>query len=208
MLLPEPSFDGQTTTYHLREQSIHAIRQYSKFYQNNSTNPLLNALNSNNYQHGQTSSYTTNNAVVNNNNAMPPNANVATTTNNGPPNASLFAIPAGSGMHQNTLSQTSSSQHEKQQIFQQNHNNNTSIYDSGYMDYTLNSNASAGAQQQQHQYQQQSVYHHPLSSQLSNCPPSSTTEFFYTPQAGLSFLSLFYNLNFTSHYQHLRVCTG
>ncbi|XP_075154871.1 phosphorylase kinase gamma isoform X1 [Haematobia irritans] len=53
VLLPEPSFDGQKTTYHLREQSIHAIRQYSKFYQTNSTN--TNLLNSNNYHPGQPS---------------------------------------------------------------------------------------------------------------------------------------------------------
>ncbi|KAM7350613.1 phosphorylase kinase gamma isoform 2-T6 [Cochliomyia hominivorax] len=59
ILLPEPKFDGEKTTYHLREQSVHTLRQYSKFYQTNnnnnknSTNNNNNLINSLQQYHGQ-----------------------------------------------------------------------------------------------------------------------------------------------------------
>ncbi|XP_073831072.1 phosphorylase kinase gamma isoform X1 [Musca autumnalis] len=182
VLLPEPSFDGQKTTYHLRQKSIHSIRQYSKLYQNNSTNP-------NNYP-GQ-STYSINNAANSNHVTGGPIDNVAnttTTSNNAP-----YIIPAGTGQHQ----QHNNTQSDKQNIFRQHHNSNTTEcgpeIEGGYiMDYSQNPNAAAGyfamphpppVHQQQQQLPHQPTLYHQFSSQLSNCPPPTpTTEYFYTPQ--------------------------
>lgn len=75
------------------------------------------------------------------------------------------------------------------------------------MDYSQSSNAAAGyfamphpppvhqqqqQQQQPHpQLQHQPTLYHQFSSQLSNCPPPPTTEYFYTPQAGFLLFLLF-----------------
>ncbi|XP_013099884.1 phosphorylase b kinase gamma catalytic chain, skeletal muscle/heart isoform isoform X1 [Stomoxys calcitrans] len=177
VLLPEPSFDGQKTTYHLREQSIHEIRQYSKFYQNNSINTnLLNA--NNNYHPGQTAY--SNNALNNN---VTPNTN--SISNN---------LPAGSG-NNNQQSHNNLQQKDKQLIYRQSYDRNAnSIYgsqaQSGFTDNTQNLNKAGdyfvtplapGPLSQQHMQHQTSAYHHQISSQLPNYP-STHPEFFYTPQ--------------------------
>uniref|UniRef100_A0A1B0BGK9 phosphorylase kinase n=1 Tax=Glossina palpalis gambiensis TaxID=67801 RepID=A0A1B0BGK9_9MUSC len=41
VLLPEPSIDGRTTTYHLCEQNIRTLREYSKFYETTHENCQL-----------------------------------------------------------------------------------------------------------------------------------------------------------------------
>ncbi|KAL9878536.1 phosphorylase b kinase gamma catalytic chain, skeletal muscle/heart isoform isoform X1 [Glossina fuscipes] len=41
VLLPEPSIDGRTTTYHLCEQNIRTLREYSKFYETTHENSQL-----------------------------------------------------------------------------------------------------------------------------------------------------------------------
>lgn len=208
--MPEPSIDGQTTTYHLREQSFHASRQYSKFLKNNpfNTNTISNnATSSNNttanYHQGQSFANYTN-----------PSATTSATH-------SQFAMPAGTGHSNAQDSMTTLQQQQKQQHFRQSHNT-TSIYGSpqaphtngSFMDYNQNSNngyfltpaipsSSSSAQQQQYQPQSQQqqqqdlLHHHQLSStQLFNCPPH-TSDFLYTPQAGFfsHFFFLFHNFH-------------
>uniref|UniRef100_A0A1A9W192 Protein kinase domain-containing protein n=1 Tax=Glossina brevipalpis TaxID=37001 RepID=A0A1A9W192_9MUSC len=42
VLLPEPSIDGRTTTYHLCEQNVHSLRDYFKYYERTQKNsPLM-----------------------------------------------------------------------------------------------------------------------------------------------------------------------
>ncbi|KNC21148.1 hypothetical protein FF38_08375, partial [Lucilia cuprina] len=176
ILLPEPSFDGQKTTYHLREQSIHTLRQYSKFYQTNNNN------NNNNYNNNSTN----NNHIINSQQQQQYCGQTA-------PNSSIFLTPAGPAQsnnhHQQQQQQPNNSlMSSNQSMFcaTQVPSNSTSIQNGNFMDYNNVSAAGVSTpgyynmattpqQNQQHHHN-----HHQLSStsQLSNnCSLRKTCRF-------------------------------
>ncbi|XP_037816610.1 homeobox protein 10-like, partial [Lucilia sericata] len=184
VLLPEPSFDGQKTTYHLREQSIHTLRQYSKFYQTNNNNN-----NNNNYNNS-----TNNNHIINSQQQQQYCGQTA-------PSSSIFLTPAGPAKSQqqqpnNSLMSPNQSMYCATQVpSPANHSNSTSIQNGNFMDYNNLSaagvstpgyyNMATTSQQNQQHHPAMSHHNHQLSSssQLSNnCSVAITSSEFKYPQ--------------------------
>lgn len=186
--MPEPSFDGQTTTYHLREQSVHALRQYSKLYQTNINNNYV--MNSQQQPQQQQQQY---------------HEQFERT-------CSKFLIPAGPST--NTNKDQQSFQRNPQKTFMSHHNhsispnsnchsstsfangifsdynNSATCTASGYYNSNINKNSNTSAptstQPNPNQLKHPAKPHHQMSyTQLSYCSvPKASSDFNYT-QAGV-----------------------
>ena len=218
-MLPEPTFDGEKTTYHFREQSVRAFKQYSKFYQANNNKKPINNNNNNNQNQYHT----------------PQQQNQQVHGQNAHTTSSIFLRPAGPVNNNNN-----NHQHHRQEQQQSLQNvspsmipNNQSIYrfqvpcpvnnnttrNGNFMDYNNatmgynnNNNNLIFTQQQQQQNSNQlhnasSMIHHQISSSSSsssqifnNCSKSITPNEFIYPQAGL-----FFTLFFFKYYDYILI---
>ncbi|XP_065364347.1 phosphorylase b kinase gamma catalytic chain, skeletal muscle/heart isoform isoform X1 [Calliphora vicina] len=186
VLLPEPSLDGQKTTYHLRQQSIHTSRQYSKFYQtnkNNSTNNN-NLINSQQQYHGQSahssSIFLTPAGPANSNNQSQPNQQ-----NNSLSQIESMFCASQVNPSSNNFNCHSTATSITNGNFMDYNNGPAERTTSGYYNNNMGNNTTT-TQQNQPQNQQHhhpAMSHHQLSSsQMSNCSVPITPSDFIYPQ--------------------------